>query len=144
MKIGKKISGYISPGDILCLTGQLGAGKTVLVKGIAKGLGIKNKTITSPSFVIIRQYAGRIPLYHFDLYRLGSPGDIFSLGYEEYLYGLGVSVIEWADRLDYLTPGQCLKIQLSIQSPGRRLLSFSARGKRYKELLGKINENFKH
>jgi len=142
IKIGRLIGKNLKSGDIVCLFGQLGSGKTILTKGIAAGLGIKKEKVVSPSFVLIRQHSqGRIPLYHFDLYRLRNAQDILGLGYEEYLFDQGVAVIEWADRLKYLLPQECIKIELSIKSDKQRLLKFSAFGRRYKELLKKIYED---
>lgn len=132
------------PGDILCLFGDLGTGKTVLVKGIAAGLGGQDKEVISPSYVLIRQYAKtKVPLYHFDLYRLDACSEIVFLGYEEYLYSGAISVIEWADRLKHLMPQQYLKIRLTIGPGCARRLKFSAKGTRYKELLKRINEDLK-
>lgn len=129
-------------GDILCLFGQLGAGKTVFTKGIAAGLGIKKESIISPSFVLIREYPeAKLPFYHFDLYRLKEQKQILSLGYEEYLYGDGVSVIEWAERLGRLLPSEFLKIELSIKGARERGIKFTSFGSRYRELLEKIGEN---
>lgn len=145
IKIGKAIARNLVKGDILCLFGELGSGKTVFTKGVAAGLGIKKSAIISPSFVLIRQYANtKLPLNHFDLYRLKTARDIIFLGYEEYLYDEAVTVIEWADRLKYLMPKDYLKIELSIRSDSQRLLTFSARGIHYKQLLGKIYEDIRH
>lgn len=145
IKIGKVIARNLKSGDIICLFGELGSGKTVLVKGVAYGLGIKRDKIISPSFVLIREHhQGKLPLYHFDLYRLKSPSAILGLGYEEYFYDEGVTVIEWADRLKYLLPREFLKIEISFRTNSQRLLEFSAVGERYKELLGKIHENLRY
>lgn len=145
LKIGHSLARHLKKGDILCLIGELGSGKTVLTKGIASGLGIAEKDVISPSFVIIRALQnGRIPLYHFDLYRLKGPEDILPLGYQEYLYDEGVTVIEWAQRLGKLLPEECLKIRISGIKENRRLLEFSATGERYKELLKKLHENTGH
>ncbi len=145
LKIGKQIAKNLQRGDIICLFGELGSGKTALTKGIAAGLGIKKNTVISPSFVLLRQYnAGNIPLYHFDLYKLNNPEDIFFLGYEEYLYDKGITVIEWADRLKYLLPKEYLKIKLYIKADKQRLLEMAALGRNYKELLDKIDEDIRH
>ena len=142
--IGKRLSRHLRKGDILCLCGGLGSGKTVLVKGIAQGLGVAKNRITSPSFVLLRQYhRARLPLYHFDLYRLKALKDIAYLGYHEYLYGEGVSVIEWAERLGRLLPAEYLGVELSVKGNRRRLLKFKACGRHYQELLAKINENLR-
>jgi tRNA threonylcarbamoyladenosine biosynthesis protein TsaE len=141
--IGKIIGRHVQKGDIVCLFGELGCGKTVLTKGIAKCLGLREDKVISPTFVIIRQYDRiKIPLFHFDLYRLKTPRDILALGYEEYLYGRqGLSVIEWADRLGYLLPKEFLKVELSVKNENSRLLRFVAFGKRHKQLLARINED---
>lgn len=143
--IGRLVSKNLRPSDIICLFGELGSGKTVLAKGIAKGLNIEESKVISPTFVLIREHAkGRLPLYHFDLYRLKNPCEINALGYEEYLYGDGVSVIEWADRLRSLLPKDFLKIELLFKQHSQRKIKFSAFGKRYKELLRKINEDISY
>jgi len=150
IKLGRAIAAGIRPSDIICLYGQLGAGKTVLVKGIAQGLGLKRGRVLSPSFTLMRCYekAG-FRLYHFDLYRLNDPREIAAAGFEEYLYpvreessnGEGAAVIEWADRLKYLTPKEFLKIELSIKGKESRFIKLSAEGVRYKQLLRKLDEN---
>lgn len=142
LSIGRKIAKNLRKGDIICLFGQLGSGKTVLTKGIASGLGADKKRIISPSFVLIRQYTQRkkLPFYHFDLYRLKAARDIMVLGYEEYFYGDGVTVIEWADRLKYLLPKEYLKIELFIRNDNQRLLEFSAFGRHYKELVRSLKQ----
>ena len=142
LEIGKAIAKNLNKGDIVCLLGDLGSGKTVLTKGIASALGVDKHEVISPTFVLIRQYAGKIPVYHFDLYRLNNPEDILNLGYEEYLYNEGVSVIEWADKLGGLLPQEFLKIELRVTGEKERQLKISARGARYNNLMEKINENF--
>lgn len=142
INLGKIIARYLKPADILCLFGELGAGKTVLVKGIAEGLGIDKRKVVSPSFILLRMHEqARLPLYHFDLYRLATPAAIAYAGFEEYLYGEGVAVVEWADRLRYLLPKEFLKIQLLIKGKNSRLLKFSAFGGRYKKLSQQFYED---
>ena len=139
--LGKLIARQLEAGDIICLQGELGVGKTALAKGIACGLGINSREVSSPSFILIRQHLeGRLPLYHFDFYRLKGAGEIPILGYEEYLFGEGVSVIEWAERLDYLMPKECLVVELSYAGANKRKMKFSAVGARYKELLSKLKQ----
>jgi tRNA threonylcarbamoyladenosine biosynthesis protein TsaE len=139
LKLGSKLAGNLKAGDIVCLFGELGSGKTVLTKGIAFGLGIKKVQVNSPSFLLLREYSqGKIPLYHFDLYRLTKQKDIMAIGYEEYLYDEGITVIEWADRLRYLLPKEFLKIELFLKANTQRLLKFTAFGNSYKTLLEKI------
>ena len=143
LNLGKIIARYLKPADILCLFGELGAGKTVLVKGIAAGLGIDKKKVSSPSFVLLRVHkkAG-LCLYHFDLYRLTTPAAILCAGFEEYLYAEGVSVVEWAERLKHLMPKEFLKIELSVKGKNSRLLKISAFGERYRQLLQQIESRF--
>ncbi len=141
LDFGKSLARHLKPQDIICLKGDLGSGKTTLTKGIALGLGIDKTKVTSPSFILIRQHLeGRVPLYHFDLYRLKVAGDIATLGYEEYFYDDGISVIEWADRLKYLIPKECLMVELTYRRPNIRRFKLSAFGDRYKELLKELNE----
>jgi tRNA threonylcarbamoyladenosine biosynthesis protein TsaE len=133
LRIGARLAKQLRPGDIVCLFGELGSGKTVLTKGIAQGLGLNKERIISPSFVLIREYrSSKLPLYHFDLYRLKRETDILTLGYEEYLYADGVSVIEWADRLKKLLPREFLKVELSVKTRNLRLLKLTTIGKRWK------------
>lgn len=142
LKIGKEIAKNLRKGDILCLFGELGSGKTALTKGIAAGLGVRKNKVISPSFVLIRQYnSGRIPLYHFDLYKLKAMQDILTLGYEEYFYNEGITVIEWAGRLECLLPKEYLKIKIYIRDNQQRLFEITALGSRYKELLARVYEN---
>ncbi len=108
--LGQKLAENASPGDIFCLDGDLGAGKTVFARGFAAGLGIA-EPITSPTFTIIKEYEdGRIPFYHFDVYRIGDPGEMEMLGYEEYFYGKGVCLIEWSSLIEELLPQDAVRI----------------------------------
>ncbi len=109
LKLGEIIGKSLNPGSIIALVGDLGAGKTVLVKGIAKGLGVDEEP-NSPTFVIMNQYEGRIPLYHFDLYRVSSEEELFGIGYDEFFFGEGVAAVEWADRVQDVFPEHTIKI----------------------------------
>ena len=134
--IGTRIGELTLPGDVILLIGDLGAGKTCLTQGIAWGLGINDYAL-SPSFVIMRELYGRLPLYHLDLYRLEKPEEITDLGLDDYLYGNGVCVVEWADRgIDQLPPEHLL---IKIKSSNdRREITLIPGGKRYQELLKKF------
>lgn len=110
-KIGQLIGAALNPGDIVCLHGDLGAGKTVLTQGIGRGMGI-NQLINSPTFTLVNEYIGRIPLYHLDLYRLADPAQLEQIGWEEYVFGPGAAVIEWPEVLIPLLPADYLKITL--------------------------------
>jgi tRNA threonylcarbamoyladenosine biosynthesis protein TsaE len=146
LKIGGKIAKNLSRGDIVCLFGELGSGKTVLAKGIASGLGIDKDEIISPTFVVLRQQCAKdnVPFYHFDFYRLGDCDDILGLGHEEYLYGEGITVIEWADRLKFLMPDEYLKIELSVKGERSRAIAITAVGCRYKKKLENMHEDLRH
>lgn len=137
--LGKRLGRILHGGDIIALCGELGSGKTVLVKGIAEGLGVKsNKDVSSPSFVILKEYKGRMPLYHFDIYRLNDMSAFSTVGYIEYFYGKGVSIIEWADKIIDILPKEFLRIDLSIKGENEREIRIVPYGRRYKELLGKL------
>ena len=111
-RIGEAIGRASEPGTVVALIGDLGTGKTTLTKSIARGLGV-TETVTSPTFNIIREYTtGRIPLYHFDVYRIGDPDEMFELGYEEYFYGDGICVVEWADIIEELLPEDAVIIRI--------------------------------
>lgn len=136
LNLGRIIAKYLQKGDIICLMGELGSGKTVLTKGIALGLGIEKNEIISPSFVLIRQYTrAKIPLYHFDLYRLNKPKDILDLGYEEYFYDDAITVIEWADRLKGYLPAEYLRIEITIKGKNSRVFKLDGLGWRYENIL---------
>lgn len=120
---GKKLAASLKLGDIVCLIGQLGAGKTCLVQGIAKGLKVKDY-VNSPTFKLINEYKGVAPVYHFDLYRLESFREIQELGYEEYLFGQGISLIEWAEKIIPHLP-RCILIELKRKSDTSRLITMT-------------------
>jgi tRNA threonylcarbamoyladenosine biosynthesis protein TsaE len=119
--VGAKLGKSLRAGDVVALIGDLGAGKTVLTKGIAQGLGVKNvRYVNSPTFVIIKEYKGKLPLYHFDLYRLNKSSVIDVENFEEYFYGDGVTVVEWADKIRKLLPKRHVEVRLSVAGEGRR------------------------
>lgn len=111
INLGKKIGHLAHSGDIICLNGDLGSGKTHLTKGIAMGLGISDN-ITSPTFTIVNEYEGRIKLYHFDVYRVNDPDEISEMGFDEYIFGDGVSVIEWSNYIKEIIPEECMSINI--------------------------------
>lgn len=118
IKLGEALGRLLKPGDIVALKGELGAGKTVLVKGIAKGLDIKEEP-NSPTFVIMNIYRGRVPLYHFDLYRVSGREELEGIGYEDYFFGDGVAVVEWADRAEEIFPESVIEIEIKIPPKNR-------------------------
>lgn len=111
-ELGRKIGRLVQPGDIICLNGDLGVGKTVFTQGIADGLGIDD-SICSPTFTLIQEYEqGRIPLYHFDVYRISGPWDMDDLGYEDYFFGNGVCLVEWGCLIEELLPNNTIMITI--------------------------------
>ncbi len=119
--IGARLARNLKKGSVVALVGDLGSGKTVLTKGIAGGLGVKNpRYVNSPTFVIIKEYKGKLPLYHFDLYRLNKSTVLDAESYEEYFYGDGVSVIEWADKIRKLLPKKYIEIKLKVAGENKR------------------------
>ena len=110
--LGKKIGQQAKPGQIICLNGDLGVGKTVFTQGLAKGLGIE-EPVNSPTFTIVQVYEeGRLPLYHFDVYRIGDIEEMDEIGYEDYFYGEGVCLIEWADLIREILPEQMCRVTI--------------------------------
>ena len=110
--LGKKLGTDAKPGQIVCIDGDLGVGKTVFTKGFAEGLGVKDDVV-SPTFTIIQEYTdGRLPMYHFDVYRIGHPDEMYDIGYEEYFYGDGVCLIEWSSRVEELLPEESIHINI--------------------------------
>ncbi len=109
--IGYSLAEKAAPGDIFCLKGDLGVGKTVFTKGFAQGLNIAEH-ITSPTFTIVNEYSGRLPFYHFDVYRIGDPDEMYDIGYEEYFFGEGVCLIEWAELIEELLPDNAVWISI--------------------------------
>jgi tRNA threonylcarbamoyladenosine biosynthesis protein TsaE len=137
--LGARLGRLLAPGDFIALVGELGAGKTQFAKGIAVGLEVDSDTpVTSPTYTILNIYQGRIPLYHFDLYRLHGPEDVAELGFEEYFSGRGACVVEWAERLAEEVPVDLLTVTLSHVEADTREVSFAASGARAAELLARL------
>ena len=113
IKLGEIIGKSLNPGTIIALSGDLGAGKTVLVKGFARGLGVEEEP-SSPTFVIMNSYIGRMPLYHFDLYRLSDEDELVGIGYDEYFFGNGVCAVEWAERVQGIFPEDTIRIEIKM------------------------------
>lgn len=109
---GQKLGREAVPGEIICLDGDLGVGKTVFTQGFAAGLGIDDY-VNSPTFNIVKEYeGGRLPLYHFDVYRIGNPSEMEEIGYEDYFYGQGVSIIEWPGQIEELLPKEARWVRI--------------------------------
>lgn len=110
--IGERLGARLGPGAVVACTGELGAGKTCFLQGLARGLGVTGD-VTSPTFILVNQYRGRLPVYHVDAYRTGSLGELIDLGLEEMLHGDGVTAIEWADKLAPLLPARTIRVAIS-------------------------------
>lgn len=136
--IGRALGGLLEPGDVVALIGTLGAGKTCLTRGVAQGAGANPDFVTSPTFVLINEYQGTIPLYHFDAYRLDGPDDMYALGSDEYFAGNGACLVEWADRVAGCLPDEHLRVIIEIIGRSSRRIRLEARGGRYCELVAKL------
>ena len=137
--IGKIIGRNLMGSDVVALVGDLGAGKTCLTQGIARGLGVPDEyQITSPSFTLINEYQGRVMLYHFDLYRLSRASEMDDMGYEEYLFGQGVSVIEWADKVKSILPDETLHVLINYIDENERNIIISGQEKKIALILEKL------
>ncbi len=135
---GIKLGSLLSAGDILCLNGDLGAGKTTMTKSIGLGLGVEDY-ITSPTFALINEYRGRFPVYHFDVYRLEGVDDLFDLGFDEYFFGGGVCIIEWAEKISDLIPEDRIVIDIKKgQDLDERLVSIYGRGRSYEKIVKEL------
>ncbi|MFH1825373.1 MAG: tRNA (adenosine(37)-N6)-threonylcarbamoyltransferase complex ATPase subunit type 1 TsaE [Candidatus Firestonebacteria bacterium] len=121
IKLGEKIGVLLKKGDIVSLIGELGVGKTYLTKGIVKGMGL-DSDVKSPTFMIINEYKGILNVYHFDCYRIKNFKELERLGYEEYFYGDGVTIIEWADKIRELLPANCINITMRKKNKNQRLI----------------------
>jgi len=137
-RIGEILGRKATGGDVLCLRGDLGAGKTTLTQSIAKGLEVPGKYyVSSPSFAILHEYSGRIPLYHMDFYRLSNSDEVIDLGFEELFYLDGLTVIEWPERAEDILPERRIDIDIRLEEDEERILYFSSDDddclKRFKE-----------
>jgi tRNA threonylcarbamoyladenosine biosynthesis protein TsaE len=139
--IGERLGRLLEKGNIICLTGDLGAGKTAFTKGIAKGLEVLDY-VTSPTYTIINEYEGRLPLYHFDVYRLNDVEEMYELGYEEYFFGDGVVVLEWADIVTDIIPRERLWITiLNTKGDNSREIIMEPTGEAYNNIVKGMEHN---
>ena len=133
---GRRLGALLFPGAMVALIGPLGAGKTHLVRAVAEGLGVRDsRIVTSPTFVLIQEYEGRLPIYHFDAYRLRGAGDLMDLGAHEYFEGDGVCLVEWADRALQVLPTERLCVELEVVSETARRAVMEGIGGRYEALM---------
>lgn len=135
-ELGVKIGRLCQPGDVLAFDGDLGAGKTCLIQGLAEGLGVpKDSYVRSPTFTMLNVHQGRISLYHFDFYRLSGIGELEGIGYREFIYGDGVAALEWAANIEEAIPVECLRIKIKISGEKEREIEVTATGERYERFL---------
>ena len=141
--LGEKIGASLRGGSIIALVGELGCGKTLLTRGISAGLGVPLRQVNSPTFVLVNEYHGRLPVFHMDLYRLGDAADVVDIGLLDYLARAeaGVIIIEWAEKILPLLPAEHLKVDFTNLSARKRNISFSAEGDKYNDLMGKIKKS---
>jgi tRNA threonylcarbamoyladenosine biosynthesis protein TsaE len=133
---GWRLGALLFPGAVVALVGELGAGKTHLVRAVAEGLGVRDgRVVTSPTFVLVQEYQGRVPISHFDAYRLRSEGEFADLGADEYFAGGGVCLVEWADRVPGVLPAEHLRITLTITGEHSRRALAEGRGRPYEALV---------
>ena len=135
LDFGASLGEALRPGDVVALIGDLGAGKTWFTKGVARGLGVAPEEVTSPTFVLMRVYEGRLALHHFDAYRLGGEADFLDLGAEEVFFGDGASVVEWADRVPAALPEDRLDVRIEVAGETERDFALSHTGPRSEALL---------
>ena len=139
--LGEKIGDLAENGQIILLSGELGSGKTIMVKGIAEGLNIYKKNVTSPTYNLINEYKGRLTLYHMDLYRLDRREELYDIGFEEYFSRGGIVVIEWPEIAKELIPPDYLYIKFKITDDSKRVLEIKARGNKGKRLKKGLSAN---
>jgi len=124
IELGKRLGLGLTKGTIIGFFGDLGSGKTTMIKGIAQGLGVKD-LVKSPSFVVVTEYQGKFPVYHIDLYRINKPDELLEIGFFDYLYGDGVSLVEWAERAGNLLPDNAVKIKIEIINHNQRRITIT-------------------
>lgn len=133
-RLGARLAAFLNPGDVIALIGDLGSGKTRWVQGLCKGLGVTDPVI-SPTFTLVNEYQGLYPVYHIDLYRLDDAAETATFGLEDYLYGSGITVIEWADRIKTLLPDEFLAVELHHLEETKRRVVLRPHGQRFMTLL---------
>jgi tRNA threonylcarbamoyladenosine biosynthesis protein TsaE len=137
-RLGAALAEVLPAGSVVALNGPLGAGKTRLVQAIAEALGVPRIECVSPTFMLINEYQGRMNVYHFDAYRLKDEDEFLELGPDEYFYGPGISLVEWAERVDRCLPAERLEVRIEPSGASERRFEITARGERYAELLQRL------
>ena len=137
-EIGYKLGQLLTPKSVVCLIGDLGAGKTTMTQSLAKALEVDDY-ITSPTFNIVNEYDGRMPLYHFDVYRIGSSDEMYDIGFDEYIDGDGVCMIEWANLIEDILPNEYLYIEMNYKETGREMI-LTPKGEKYEEIVKELTK----
>ncbi len=142
LAVGRRLGRLLQIGDVVCLQGELGSGKTCLTQGIGAGMGIE-EAVRSPTFVLVNEHEpvdGGVPLFHIDLYRISGAHEALAMGLDDYLYDDGVTVIEWAERAAEVLPEHCLWVHLTYLDDTKRSLHFCAQGERYRRILSALQQ----
>ncbi|MBQ1793230.1 MAG: tRNA (adenosine(37)-N6)-threonylcarbamoyltransferase complex ATPase subunit type 1 TsaE [Peptostreptococcaceae bacterium] len=137
-EIGSKLGELLTPKSVICLIGDLGAGKTTMTQSLARALGVDDY-ITSPTFTIVNEYEGKMPLYHFDVYRIGSSEEMYDIGFDEYIDGEGVCIIEWANLIEDILPDEYLYIEMNYKETGREMI-LTPKGEKYEEIVKELSK----
>lgn len=137
--LARHLADALEPGTVVALVGTLGAGKTRLVRAVCEALGVDRRAIASPTFVLVHEYEGRLPVYHFDTYRLRDPHDFLALGADEYLSAGGVCLIEWADRVAPWLPADHLRVEITVRGETTREFEFAATGPEAASLIRRLS-----
>lgn len=140
IRLGETISNYIFSGFVVCLEGDLGTGKTHFTKGFCKGAGV-NENVNSPTFTIVNEYAGNMPIFHFDAYRIDDPSELNEIGFDEYIYGEGACIIEWADLIKEVLPKELLWIKLEkpdLMEFNLRKITITGFGSQYEKIVEEL------
>lgn len=137
-EIGAKLGKLLTPKSVICLIGDLGAGKTTMTQSLAQSLEVDDY-ITSPTFTIVNEYEGKMPLYHFDVYRIGSSDEMYDIGFDEYINGDGVCIIEWANLIEDILPDEYLYIEMNYKEMGREMI-LTPKGEKYEEIVKELTK----
>ncbi len=125
-RAGERLAQVLHAGDVLAMTGDLGAGKTAFIRGLARGLGVTAR-VTSPTYTVVNEYEGRLPLFHFDMYRLSGPDELYDIGWDDYLKRGGVCAVEWSERAEGLLPDDCITVAITARDDTERCIEITGR-----------------
>lgn len=144
IRLGRMVGEILPAGAFVALVGSLGSGKTLLTKGIARGLGVEDAgEVTSPTFVLVNEYRGRVPVHHIDLYRLESFPEVEAIGWEEWIDGPGVALVEWADKIEAHLPEERIEVLLQWAGEEKRRLIFYGRGRKGTQIIEELRKRWK-